>query len=367
MRILFTRFPLESRYGGAEVQTLSLMQGLRSRGHAVAFLGSCPTLLDLCRKEGLPAAELSIGVPPVTKWGVALFFLRKKQMERKLAAALAELSDLKAICMLSLSEKLLLTPLARAHGIRILWIEHDGVGRWLTKNPWLPRLRELSQDVTTVVVSDLSRDLYLALGWDPAHVVSIPNGIDAERLVPTPYALSPTPQRTNLRLGCIARLTEDKGVDVLIDAVSDLPEVTLTIVGRGREEGYLHKIVFERRLSDRVSFVQDIPDIGTFYRSLDLFVLPSRTHDPFGLAAAEAMLLGIPAIVTDACGIARHVAAGKEALVVRADDAGALRDAIRSLFPREQRLALGHAGKCAALEKFTLERMTNAYEALLRG
>ena len=64
MKILFTRFPLESAYGGAEVQTLSLMKGLRDRGHAIAFAGSCKTLLRLCREEGFPVIELRIGPRP---------------------------------------------------------------------------------------------------------------------------------------------------------------------------------------------------------------------------------------------------------------------------------------------------------------
>jgi len=50
MNILFTRFSLESAYGGAEVQTLSLMKGLKEKGHEMIFLGSCPVLLEQTEK-----------------------------------------------------------------------------------------------------------------------------------------------------------------------------------------------------------------------------------------------------------------------------------------------------------------------------
>ena len=135
MKILFTRFPLESSRGGAENQTLWLMKGLIQRGHAVAFLGSCPALLAMCKEEGIPNTELNIGPPPVTKWSAISFFWRKKRMQQRLQEALSKFENVDAICMLSLSEKLLLTETANEKGIKVLWIEHDTIGRWLTKNP----------------------------------------------------------------------------------------------------------------------------------------------------------------------------------------------------------------------------------------
>src|SRR3989344_1603314 len=178
MKILFTRSPLESSYGGAEVQTILLMKGLRDHGHAVAFTGSCPTLRRLCREENFPVVELDIGPPPVSKWTVLSFLWRKQKMQQQLETLLEQFQSLDAICMLSLSEKILLTEAAVKRGTKVLWIEHDRIGPWLTKNPWLKKLRELSAKVITVGVSKLSRDLYLALGWDEGRTIAISNGID---------------------------------------------------------------------------------------------------------------------------------------------------------------------------------------------
>jgi glycosyltransferase involved in cell wall biosynthesis len=371
MRILFTRFPLESAYGGAEVQTLSFMQELLRRRNAVAFLGSCPTILKLCWDHAIPAAELDVGAPPVTKWSALSFAWRRQRIKSKLEAALRELHELDAIIMLSLTEKLLLTPLALKKGITVLWVEHDGVGRWLTRNPWLTPLRDLANKVTTVTVSDLGRKLYLSLGWPSERTVAIPNGIDMGRL--TPPAFPPTEEEATfeppgiaLHLGTLARLTEDKGIDVLLEAVTDLPTVALTIVGRGRDEGYLRSLILERNLSDRVRIIPSVSNISAFYHSLDAFILPSRAHDPFGLVAAEAMMLGIPTVVTDACGIASHIEKDKDALVVEANSPPALKEAIVDLFSKERRASLAHSGKCTARERFSLERMVDAYEALLQ-
>ncbi len=360
MKILFTRFPLESTFGGAEVQTLSLMQELLARGHAVAFLGSCPTLLRLCREQAIPCAEVHIGVPPVTKWGALSFAWRRVAMRRKLEAALDQFHDIDAVLMLSLSEKLLLTPRAVSMHLKVLWIEHDTVGRWLTKNPWLSQLQRQSEKVTTVCVSELSKAKYLELGWPEARTVSIPNGVQK------PEKVSHQPSKAGLHLGCIARLTHDKGVDVLLQALASVSDVSLSLLGRGRERQSLEKMVHTLHLTSRVTFTEFVEDLDAFYASLDALVLPSREHDPFGLVVAEAMMREIPVIVTDACGIAGELQDGKDALIIEAGNVEALQHAIFTMKDAHVRITLSQEGKRTAEEKFTLQKMVDRYETLLR-
>lgn len=392
MNILFTRFPLESRYGGAEVQTLSLMNGLRTRGHAVAFLGSCPTLLRLCREGGIPALELSIGPPPVTKWEVVTFLWRKKRMQTMLIQAMEKLEAppfaswlrrgkrglrLETVIMLSLTEKLLLTEHAATRGIRVLWIEHDRVGRWLTYNPWLSSIRRTSTYATTVCVSDLSRKMYLELGWSPQKTITIPNGVDVRRLQKIPQAGTPAADilvhqkhpsvgaASTLHVGTIARLSPEKGLDLLMEAVAPLPAVRLTIIGKGREEERLRALIQAQKLNERVTLQPDTPDLAAFYRSLDIFILPSRDHDPFGLSAAEAMILGIPTIVTDACGIAGYLRDGHDILITKAGDSGALKEGISRLSNPALRARIGEQGRKTAEGKFSVEKMVEVYEKVM--
>ncbi|HLD63687.1 MAG TPA: glycosyltransferase family 4 protein [Candidatus Peribacteraceae bacterium] len=369
MNILFTRFPLESRLGGAEVQTMALMRGLRTRGHSVMFLGSCPTLLQLCREERIPARALKIGPPPVTGWLALSFLWRRRAMSDKLLAYSLELTALgspkiDAVMMLSLTEKLLLTQPCVNRGIKVLWIEHDRVGRWLRQNPWLPRLRRLSRLATTICVSELSRKIYLDLGWTPEKTQTIPNGVDESRLRNT----ASLPQQNGKHVGCVARLSEDKGVDLLIEAVGQLPDVQLTIVGSGPDQEELHALIEERFVTNRVTVRATHENLGAFYRSIDVLVLPSREHDPFGLVAAEAMLSGTPVIVTDACGIAGYLRDGEDALIVPANDAGALQQAIlKVLNDKELRQSLATRGRQTAQSTFRLDQMADRYESLLLG
>lgn len=376
MKILFTRFPLESVMGGTEVQTISLMKGLRERGHDVSFLGSCPMLLRLCREERIPATELRIGPPPVTKWFALSFLWRRVAMHKTLITAFDHAKP-DVVCMLSLSEKILLTTHAAEKDSRVFWIEHDRIGRWLIKNPWLKPLRRQSRSATTICVSDLSRTMYLHLGWDPTKTIAIPNGIDeaisdkrlAIRTNPNPTMLTAdryplTASSLPLRIGVIARLSSDKGIDILINAVSRVPQATLTIIGRGWEERSLLRLINALDLSERVRILPQIEDLGDFYRSLDVSVLPSRDHDPFGLVAAEAMLCGTATIVTDACGIAGYLQHETDALIVPAADAAALSAAIQRLMDAGIRKKIAATGQKTAKRIFSLSAMVSAYETL---
>lgn len=360
MRILFTRFPLESAYGGAEIQTLSLMRGLRERGHDVSFLGSCPVMLDLCERHRIPAKTLDIGPPPVSKWRAFAFIYKQFAMRKKLKMAFISLLRPHAIVMLSLSEKLLLTPIAVEHGASVYWLEHDRIGKWLTMSPWLRRLKKLSTQVTTICVSLLSKKLYIELGWPEERVVDIPNGIDMHRFA---RHEKDADQTKSLHIGCVARLTRDKGVDLLVRAVQHLPSVQLTIIGTGRDEYYIRDLISKLDLKNRVVLQSSYPELGNFYQFIDVLVLPSRKHDPFGLVAAEAMALGTPVVVTDACGIADYL--GKESFVVPANSEEALVEAIGKLRDPILRTHLRETVIQVANEQFSLPQMIRAYEKLL--
>lgn len=372
------------------MQTLSLMRGLKEKGHNVRFLGSCPTLLERTKEIDVPSEKLEIGDPPVTKFGVVSFLCRqfgiKKKLIKIVEGVLCPVRALHAmplrgtlvhhditILMLSITEKLLLTDWCVKNGINAIWIEHDRVGRWLTKNPWLPKLRKLSRCVKTVVVSNLSREIYIKLGWRPEDVVAIPNGIEfrarknargAGLVYPEPVegVTRATGTKPNLHIGCISRLTHDKGVDLLVKTVNSIPDVTLTIVGSGKEEEKLKALA--QPSGDRIKFVEHVDDLNDFYSSIDALVLPSREHDPFGICIAEAMASGIPTIITDACGIASHLE-GSESIIVKAGDVKALRDAIVEIQKPEIWNKLSEVGPEIVKKRFSAGKMVERYEELI--
>lgn len=362
MNVLFTRFPLESiPDGGAERQVIALAKGLSARGHAVSFAGSCAALGPAFREAGLPVTDVHVGVPPVSKLGVVAFALKKKLVRASLERMLDGAGKPDVVVMLSLTEKLLLTDVAAKKGAKVVWIEHDPVGRWLTKNPWLKLLKEQAVLATTVTVSPPSRDQYLAMDWPAKRTVTIVNGIDDAWFAGKENVLA---KSATLRLGYVGRLAEEKGVDVLLRALADLPDATLDVVGDGPEEGDLRRRAARLGLGHRARFLGRRNDVAAFYREIHALVLPSRTADPFGMVVAEAMATGVPCVVTDACGIASCLEAARDVVVVRRDDPRALLTGIRALWEDENYASMKARVKKVAKQQFALSTMVDRYETL---
>ncbi len=364
MKILFTRFPLESILnGGAEKQTIILMEELIKRGHVVAFAGSCAALIEMCRERKIPAIPLEIGPPPVTKWNVISFLWRKNKMRIKLQALIGQFHDLDCVVMLSMTEKLLLTDVAVKQGLKVCWVEHDRVGPWLHFNPWSWMMLRQSRKATTVVVSDVSYEIYRQLGWHPEHLQTIPNGVT----VPAPTHSVKRESLTSdglstVKLGCVARLSPEKGVHILISAIATLAGLHLEVIGTGKDSDALKGLVRASNITDMVTFTDHEENIADFFQRIDVLILPSREHDPFGLVAAEAMMMGVPVIVTDACGISMDLTDKKDALIVEANNINALQEGIQLLMDPTMRERIGEAGQKTAMEKFPAQKMADAYE-----
>jgi glycosyltransferase involved in cell wall biosynthesis len=116
---------------------------------------------------------------------------------------------------------------------------------------------------------------------------------------------------------------------------------------------------------ERMSIKKSVTSLDDFYASIDVLVLPSREHDPFGLVIAEAMMRGVPVIVTDACGVAGYLKDGVDALVVKANDPRELAEAIRRILEPSLRKAIGEQGYTTARELFSTEKMVEEYEKFL--
>jgi glycosyltransferase involved in cell wall biosynthesis len=147
----------------------------------------------------------------------------------------------------------------------------------------------------------------------------------------------------SLRVASIGRLAPVKNLELLARAVAQVPEVELDIIGPTdvREvESNLRAFIASARLEDRIRLRG--PLFGDALRSaleqVDVVAMPSQSES-FGNAAIEAVVQGIPVIVSDACGVAPLIHDADAGLVVPANDEAALADAIRRLHDDRQLLA----------------------------
>ena len=104
----------------------------------------------------------------------------------------------------------------------------------------------------------------------------------------------------SLSLLCVARLSKEKGVDLLLRALASarlaFPTISLTILGTGPEESTLHDMAKELGLDSAVSF-RGFSDPLPFYSEATIFVCPSR-YEGMPNALLEAAVAGLPIVVT---------------------------------------------------------------------
>ena len=134
-----------------------------------------------------------------------------------------------------------------------------------------------------------------------------------------------------IKLGCIARLSEQKGLTYLLDAMSLLTvkDIRLFIVGDGELRNELENKVKELHLQNSVTFLGYRKDIVECINSFDFCVLPS-VFEGFGLVAIEAFMNSKTLVATDIPGL-NEVVTNKNGILVPAKDPAALASAIDKL------------------------------------
>ncbi len=101
-----------------------------------------------------------------------------------------------------------------------------------------------------------------------------------------------------------------------------------------------------------------------FYASLDAFALPSVAEESFGISQAEAMMLGVPSVASDAPGMRVPVTETGFGRLFPPGDAHALAAALREVaaYPPERRAE----GGCAARARYGTDHCLDAYDGLFR-
>lgn len=136
---------------------------------------------------------------------------------------------------------------------------------------------------------------------------------------------------SGIKLGCIARLSKQKGLTYLLDAMSLLTvkNTHLFIVGEGELREELENKVKELNLQASVSFLGYRKDIVECINSFDFCILPS-VFEGFGLVAIEAFMNSKTLVATDIPGL-NEVVTNKNGILVPAKYPTALASAIDKL------------------------------------
>jgi glycosyltransferase involved in cell wall biosynthesis len=152
----------------------------------------------------------------------------------------------------------------------------------------------------------------------------------------------------------ICRLEPQKGVDVAIRALTELPGAQLVVLGEGPERTKLEQLA--ESLNVPVHLPGRLPDVAAWLHRADVLVHPVR-WEGFGLALLEAMLASLPVVATRVSSIPEIVVDGETGVLVPPDDTFALADAVRRVLdhPRDY----GDRGLARARAEFSVARMAD--------
>lgn len=167
---------------------------------------------------------------------------------------------------------------------------------------------------------------------------------------------------------CIARLSRQKGQDVLIRALAMLlargRAVRLLLAGDGEDRERLEALAAGSGAAGKVIFLGRRPDAGSILSACDIYAAPSR-WEGFGLSLGEAMLAGLPCVATGIPGHADLLTDGVTGLAVPPGDAAALAAGIdRLIDDPDASSRLAAAGREFVRKELGVESMAGGYEAV---
>ncbi len=202
----------------------------------------------------------------------------------------------------------------------------------------------------------------------PGQVEIIPQfGVD--HTVFNPQSAIRNPQ---FIIGYAGGLLAEKGVDLLLRACATLHgNWRLEIGGEGDQRCALEQLVDELRIADRVRFVGRVnsAEMPTFYRQLDVLVVPSRTlsnwKEQFGRVLIEAMACEVAVIGSNSGEIPNVI--GAAGLIFQEGDADALCVHLQRLLDQpSERQRLGQLGRQRVLGHFTMAQIAEQTVELYR-
>lgn len=199
--------------------------------------------------------------------------------------------------------------------------------------------------------------------WPVDRIDVARNAVDCLRFQP---ALSRTSGR--LRVGSAGWFLPIKGYGFLIDAVADIVaedlDVELVIAGDGdlRRE-YLQQAA-DRGISDRLELPGSVADMAAFYRSLDVFVLPSL-REGLPLVVLEAMACGRCIVAAAIPGMEQVVHSGVNGQLFEIGNRQSLTTVLRKLLhDRPMMERMGQASRRIAVDEFSPSVMTSEIESI---
>ena len=201
------------------------------------------------------------------------------------------------------------------------------------------------------------KDVLISLGVPAERVSVLRNGVDLAMFQPPAdrAALREALAVGGTTLLSVGGLIELKGHDLVIRALTHLPQARLLIAGQGPLENPLRTLAQTCGVADRVRFLGSVKHaaLREYYGAADVLVLAS-SREGWANVLLEAMACGTPAVASDVGGTAEVVTTPAAGILMRERTPSALADAVNVLLARTP----DRAATRAYAEQFSWEATT---------
>ncbi|GJG86442.1 hypothetical protein tb265_16230 [Gemmatimonadetes bacterium T265] len=348
-------------FGGAEKALLILLGALdRRRWRPVLFHHPEPSLAPLLAG----ARQLGVATRALPRMRGRRTLPRTAQFARALRAERPAVFHAHLNWPLSCKFGLIAAALARTPAVVATEQLYVQIRRW--RGIQFQRLISTGVDRYIAVSDEVARGLASNFGFPRAKIAVVRNAVPLEGFDrPAPPGLRAALDGGGRPLVLTpARLHEQKGLDVLLDAATRVPDATFVLAGDGPLRDVLQTRARTLGIADRVRFLGARDDVPALLAASDLFVLPSL-FEGLPLSVLEAMAARTPVIATRIGGTDEAVVDGETGLLVPPRDPEALAAAIRRLLG-DPALArrLAAAGHARVHREFSVATMTAQTEAV---
>jgi glycosyltransferase involved in cell wall biosynthesis len=238
----------------------------------------------------------------------------------------------------------------------------------------LERISERGQQFDGIIVHSefYKRAMSQMLGFSAQQIECVPLGIDvsAHDGAPRPVPLSADSQACQeLRIGYFARICPEKGLHQLVQAFKRIhtkyPHVSLRVGGYlgPRDFAYFEDVrSAAESLGQQFEYIGSPTDHATkvkFFKSLDIFSVPTEYQEPKGISVLEAMANGVPVVQPAHGSFVEMIEHTKGGLLFEPGNIDDLVMKLEELIDdADLRFRLGRQGHAAVRESHSLEAMT---------
>ena len=322
------------------------------------------------RDDGIRAEELRTAGVPIVQFPVTSFLAPAVfPIARRLGRYLRD-HGIRITHTFDMPANIFGTIAARAQGCPIV-LSSQRSYRSLRKPRERLMLRVTDRIVDGIVVNceAMKRHLVEEERIAASRIHVCPNGIDLARFPHEPRSRRPELADAEIVIGTVCVLRPEKGLITLIEAFARLrrPDVHLVIVGSGPVLPDLQ--LLSKRLGVNPQFVPATPDVGSWMRSMDIFVLPSLS-EALSNALMEAMASGCCPVASRVGGNPELVQPGETGMLFEAGDAGGLAEVLQGLIANPaQRGQFAESAVRRMRSRFTVtasvRRMSEIYTTML--